>query len=148
MFQFFLEQDKMPSNLKIDSTTFQENFETVLTLKKTTHTSLNRPQRPCQPENGYIWSDCLDRISRRKECQDPWNYRPNRQEPVCTNISEILEPYGGRWSSQGGWDAEVWDMPYKGRRELADLTREGKQCHVPCTKINYDIEVKKNPRQR
>ena len=39
-------------------------------------------------------------------------------------------------------------MPYKGRRELANLTREGRKCLVPCSMLNYNIDVMYRPRDK
>ena len=99
MFWFFFEQDSMPNNLKLDYTTFKVDFETIVTLNRLSRTSLNKPQRQCEPRRDYICSDCLDRIFRRKDCQDPWNFKPSLSHPVCTNLSEILESYA--WSGHG-----------------------------------------------
>ena len=101
MFSFFFEADSMPNNLKLDYKTFKVDVETIVTIKRLSRTSLNRPQRQCEPRKDYIWSDCLDRIFRQKTCQDPWNFKPSLSlsQPVCTNLSKILESYG--WSGHG-----------------------------------------------
>ena len=148
-FHFFIEQDKMPSNLKFDDQTFKQNMETIITIKKTQKTFLDKPKHRCEAEKDYVWSDCLDRLSRRKECQDPWNYKISLPQPVCTNLSEILESYGGRWSRETiAWDQALWDLPYMGRRELANTIREGRQCLVPCKLVNYHFDVMYRPRER
>ena len=53
-----------------------------------------------------------------------------------------------RWGSSGAFDSELWDMVYKGRRELADLSREGRRCAMPCTSSSFDKHIQYRPRQR
>ena len=147
-FWYFIEQDTMPNNLKLDYKTFRQDMETIITIKKLAKTSLNKPNRPCEESKDYVWSDCLNRIFRQKHCQDPWTFKPTLSQPVCTNLSEILESYGSRWSSHDRFDTILWDMPFMGRRELANITREGRKCPVPCSSLNYDIDVTYRPKKK
>ena len=48
-FQYYTEQETMPNSFRIDFLTFKENHESILTLKKNYHSSLdNPPDRRCE----------------------------------------------------------------------------------------------------
>ena len=74
-FLYFREQDRMPDNFKIDLLSLRKDHAHVITLRKTSFTSLSRPQddRECVDDNSYDWKSCLDNMFyKRKGCQDPW----------------------------------------------------------------------------
>ena len=48
-FQYYTEQETMPNSFRIDFLTFKENYESILTLKKSSYSSLDKPpERQCQ----------------------------------------------------------------------------------------------------
>ena len=74
-FLYFREQDMMPDNFKIDLLSLRKDHAHVITLRKTSFTSLSRPQddRECVDDSSYDWKSCLDNMFyKRKGCQDPW----------------------------------------------------------------------------
>ena len=91
-FEYYTEQDTMPNSFRIDFLTFKEDHESILTLKKSSYSSLHKPpDRPCQARYkvgslwtiagkeapDYSWNDCLHKMFySRRGCQDPWNFKP------------------------------------------------------------------------
>ena len=48
-FQYYTEQETMPNSFRIDFLTFKEDHESILTLKKSSYSSLDKPpDRQCQ----------------------------------------------------------------------------------------------------
>ena len=80
-FLYFKEQDRMPNNLKIDLMALEEDHANVITLGKTSFTSLSRPKhdRECVEDTSYDWKACLDNLFYSiKGCQDPWYVNPGK----------------------------------------------------------------------
>ena len=71
----------MPNNLKIDLMAMEEDHANVITLRKTSFTSISRPQddRQCVEDTSYDWKACLDNLfDSKKGCQDPWYVNPGK----------------------------------------------------------------------
>ena len=61
-FLYFIEQDQMPNNLKIDVKRLKKGHENTITLTKRYATSLSRDSRACNQEEDYNWATCLDEM--------------------------------------------------------------------------------------
>ena len=135
-FQYYLEDD-MPNNHKVDNQALKEGEETTLKLEKSFFTALDKPEKdqPCTAGEDYIWPECLDGlIYRSRGCQDPWNHYPTIPIPYCANTSKILEDYS---KGRSGCGITCWDKPYMSQRSLAETSRQGKTCPLPCSKEIY-----------
>ena len=74
------------------------------------------------------------------ECQDPWYYNPTLSLPACTNITHILGSYD-RGPAKLGWDDKLWDRQYMSEKELSSISRYGKKCLSPCSKVSFKAEL-------
>ena len=61
-FIYFIEQDQMPNNLKIEAKTLRKDYDNTITLTKRYDTSLSRSSRVCNQEKDYNWGSCLDEM--------------------------------------------------------------------------------------
>ena len=61
-FVYFIEQDQMPYNFKINANSLRKGVENRLTLIKSYDTSLSRTERVCNQEKDYNWGNCLDEM--------------------------------------------------------------------------------------
>ena len=75
-------------------------------------------------------------------CQDPWHVNPRVPLQACTNVTYIRASYsqGPESESYGAWDGLFWDRHYLAERELAEISRNGKGCHRPCTQTYYKLD--------
>ena len=61
-FVYFIEQDQMPNNFKIEAKTLRKEYDNTIILTKSYDTSLTRSSRVCNQEKNYNWGNCLDEM--------------------------------------------------------------------------------------
>ena len=61
-FSFFMEQDTMADNMKIELKRLDIQHATTFSITKSKFKSLNRDDRECEEKTDYFWNDCLDEM--------------------------------------------------------------------------------------
>ena len=94
-------------------------------LQAIRHEKLNQPHAPCEPDPGYNFAECVEKvIMLNVGCQPPWRRFSVEGLPLCDN-SNLLTQFGNEYG-------RIITMV---KNELIEETK----CLAPCTFMEYKV---------
>ena len=98
-----------------------------ITFKAVRHEKLNLPGKPCNPEPGYDFGQCVRAsIAMKMGCQPPFSLFPVEGIPICQNWSQLTK-YSNEYDKVSAMD----------REEILKTTN----CVIPCNFMEYRVGV-------